>query len=109
MMGAGPHRPIRELEGAISRGDLHMASAIARDFARERGRPIDLGLALELLPLVVVHDLAAYDAWACRWLARWLRETRGATIEAAAELAGALADLPGEPLAALPTLRRAQR
>src|SRR6476469_6493509 len=92
MMGTGPHRPVRELEGAIKRGDLQMASAIARDFAHEPGRPIDLGLALELLPLVVAHDLPAYDGWACRWLARWLKETRGATIERAAELADALAD-----------------
>ncbi len=98
-----------ELEGAIRRGDLEMASAIARDFARERGRPIDLGLALELLPLVVVRDLDAYDVWACRWLGRWLRETRGASIERAAELAGALADLPGEPVTALSVLRRGHR
>ena len=47
-------------------------------FTRENGRPIELGLALELLPLVVVRDLDSYDEWACRWLARWLRETRGA-------------------------------
>jgi hypothetical protein len=98
-----------ELEGAIRRGDLEMASAIARDFARDRGRPIGLDLALELLPLVVVHDLESYDVWACRWLARWLKETHGATIEGAAELAGALADLSAEPATALAALRRAQR
>jgi hypothetical protein len=109
MMGAGPHRPVRELEGAIRRGDLQMASAIARDFARDRGRPIDLGLALELLPLVVARDFDAYDVWACRWLTRWLSETRGATIDRAAELAGALADLPSEPASALSALRRGHR
>ena len=108
-MGVGPHRPVRELEAAIRRGDLEMASAIARDLARERGRPIELGLALELLPLVVVRDLDSYDEWACRWLARWLRETRGARIERAAELAGALADLPAEPVPALSELRRSYR
>jgi hypothetical protein len=109
MMGPGPHRPVRELEGAIRRGDLEMASAIARDLAHTRGRPIGLDLALELLPLVVAHDLPAYDVWACRWLARWLTETSGATIERAAELAGALADLPCEPAPALEALRREQR
>jgi hypothetical protein len=106
MMGPGPHRPLRDLEGAIRRGDLEMASSIARDFARARGRPIGLEIALELLPLVVVQDSGAYDEWACRWLARWLEEVRGASIETAAELAAALADLPIEPAAALAALRR---
>lgn len=109
MMGPGPHRPMRDLEGAIRRGDLEMAIAIARDFARDRGRPIALDLALELLPLVVVQDLDAYDAWACRWLARWLGEAQQATIEDAAALAGALADLPSEPTSALAVLRHARR
>jgi hypothetical protein len=109
MMGPGPHRPLRDLEGAIRRGDLEMASAIARDLARARGRPIALELALELLPLVVAEDLGSYDVWACRWLARWLNETRGATIESAAELAAALADLPSEPVTALAALRRVRR
>jgi hypothetical protein len=109
MMGPGPHRPVRELEGAIRRGDLAMASAIARDLAHARGRPIGLDLALELLPLVAAHDLSAYDTWACRWLARWLTETSGATIDRAAELAGALAHLPAEPAPALAALRRGCR
>jgi hypothetical protein len=82
---------------------------MARRLAGARGRPIDVGVALELLPLVVARDLDAYDVWACRWLVRWLGETRGATIDRAAELAGALADLPSEPAAALSALRRAHR
>ena len=45
MMGLGPHRPIRELEGAIERRELDMAIGIAKDIARER-RPIGLELAL---------------------------------------------------------------
>src|SRR5438445_4795359 len=109
MMGPRPHRPVRDLEGAIQRGDLEMASTIARELARVRGRPIALELALELLPLVVAEDLGSYDAWAWRWLARWLDETRGASIESAAELAAALADLPSEPVTALAALRRARR
>jgi hypothetical protein len=100
---------VRDLEGAIRRGDLGMASSIARDIANARGRPIGLDLALELLPLVVTEDLDSYDVWACRWLARWLNETREATIEGAAELAAALADLPSEPVTALAVLRRTHR
>jgi hypothetical protein len=105
-MGLGPHRPGRELERAVQRGDLGMAVAITRDIAREGGRPIPLNLALQLLPLVATQQTEAYDSWACRWLARWLSETPGATIERAAELAGALADLPTEPLAADEAIRR---
>jgi len=51
MMGLGPYRPIRELEGAIERRELDMAIGIAKDIARER-RPIGLELALGLLALV---------------------------------------------------------
>jgi hypothetical protein len=109
LVGPGQHRPVRDLEGAIRRGDLDMAIAIARDFARVRGRPIGLDHALELLPLVVARDLDAYDEWARRWLSRWLSESPGATIDGAAELAGALADLPSEPATALAALRRLWR
>ena len=106
-MGLGPQRPRRELERAVERGDLGMSVAIARDMAREGGRPIPLNLALRLLPLVATQQTDAYDGWACRWLTRWLSETPGATIERAADLAGALADLPAEPLAADEAIRRA--
>jgi hypothetical protein len=40
-----------------------------------------------------------YSAWACRWFVRWLRESERPSIEQAAEIAGALADLPSEPAA----------
>jgi hypothetical protein len=97
MMGLGPHRPIRELEGAIERRELDMAIGIAKDIARER-RPIGLQLALGLVALVAAEG-ADYDLWACRWLARWLGETPTATIALAAEVAATLADLPAEPQA----------
>jgi hypothetical protein len=97
MMGIGPHRPIRELEGAIERRELDMAIVIARDIARER-RPIGLQQALGLVALVAA-DGSDYDPWACRWLMRWLGETPGATISLAAEVAATLADLPAEPQA----------
>jgi hypothetical protein len=106
MMGLGPYRPIRELEGAIERRELDMAIGIARDIARER-RPIGLELALGLLALVAA-DGADYDLWACRWLARWLSETPDATIGLAAEVAAALADLPAEPQA-LEAIREVMR
>jgi hypothetical protein len=95
MMGIGPYRPVRELEGAIERRELEMAIGIAKDIARER-RPINLQLALGLLALVAAEG-SDYDAWACRWLARWLGETPGASIALAAEVAATLADLPSEP------------
>jgi hypothetical protein len=97
MMGLGPHRPVRELEGAIERRELDMAIGIAKDIAHAR-RPIGLKLALGLVALVAAEG-ANYDVWACRWLARWLGETPGATIALAAEVAATLADLPAEPQA----------
>ncbi len=96
MMGVGPYRPVRELEGAIERRELDMAIGIAKDIARER-RPIGLTLALGLVSLAA--ERSDYDLWACRWLARWLSETPDATIALAAEVAATLADLPAEPQA----------
>jgi hypothetical protein len=96
MMGVGPYRPVRELEGAIERRELAIAIGIAKDIARER-RPINLALALRLVALVAMTDGSDYDSWACRWLARWLAETPDATIALAAEVAATLADLPAEP------------
>jgi hypothetical protein len=97
MMGIGPYRPIRELEAAIERRELDIATGIAKDYAREKRRPIPLDAALGLVALVAAEG-GAYDAWACRWLARWLTEEQ-ATIEQAAEVAATLADLPSEPAA----------
>jgi hypothetical protein len=96
-MGPRPFRPAVELEGAIER-ELDWAILLAREVAEDRHRPIDLDLALRMLPLVVAHRLNEYDAWALRWLGRWISETPNATIEQAAEIAGSLADLPTEPV-----------
>jgi hypothetical protein len=96
-MSLGPYHPVRDLERALERGDLEMAIALAKDVSREHGRPIHIELALRLLTLVAVQRHEEYDRWACRWLARWLSETGGATIDQAAEIAGALAELPEEP------------
>ena len=96
MMGIEPHRPIKDIERALSDGDLLLAAAIARDFARERKHPIPLDLAVRFLP-VAARDHTAYDAYACRWLSRWLRESHAPSIDTAAEIAGCLADLPAEP------------
>ncbi len=76
-----------------------MAVAVAKDLARQTRRPIPLDAALSLLPLVAAEQPQDYDRWACRWLARWLSESGAATIDTAAELAGALVDLPSEPQA----------
>jgi hypothetical protein len=96
-----PYRPLQEFESAIQRRDLDLAIALARDIAHENGRPISLRSALGLLPLVAVERPGEFDGWALRWLTRWASERPGATIEQAAEIAGALADLPDEPDAAL--------
>jgi hypothetical protein len=96
MMGLGPYRPIKDLEHALDRGDLKMATAAAKDCQREYGRPINLDVAVRFLPLLAT-ERASYDIWACRWLSRWLAETPAPTIEQTAELAGCLAELPAEP------------
>jgi hypothetical protein len=88
-----------ELEGVLDRGELTAAIALARDVTEERGRPIDLDIALRFLPLVAVKQAEDYDEWSMRWLQRWIIETPGATVEQAAELSGALADLQTQPTA----------
>jgi hypothetical protein len=104
-MGPRPFRPAREFEAAVERGDLQMATAIARDIARELERPIPLERALDLLALGAAQQAGSYDAWALRWLVRWASETPGATIDEALDIAAGLAALPVEP-EAIETLRR---
>ena len=96
---------MNEIEREIARGDLRMAVAVARDFEACSGRPIPLGVALSLLALVAAKRPERYDAWACRWLARWLTEARQPTIQAAADVAASLAELPAEPVEAGDAIR----
>jgi hypothetical protein len=98
-MAPRPYRPAAELEVALERGELDSAIILAQEVADERGKPIDLDLALRFLPLVAAQRTELYDDFAMRWLQRWISETPGATIEQAAELSGALADLPTLPTA----------
>ena len=105
-MGLGPHRPRRDLERAIDRADFRMAVACAKDLAREIRKPLHLELALRLVALAATEQVDVYDAWACRWLARWLIESPAATIDRAADIAAALAELPIEP-SALETITQA--
>jgi hypothetical protein len=100
-----PFRPAHEFDAAVQRGDLPLASAIAKDIAREVERPIPLERALELLALGAAQQAGSYDAWALRWLARWATETPGATIDEALDIAAGLAALPVEP-EAIETIRR---
>jgi hypothetical protein len=109
MMTTRPYRPVRELEAAIARGELDFALAHAKEVARERGGPLDLGLALGLLTLVAAQQREAYDAWALRWLARWLAEADEPTTATAAALAVSLAEMPADPPAAASAIRQAAR
>jgi len=108
-MGPWPWKPDAELEGALERGDLRYAVTLATEVAEERRRPIDLATALRFLPLIVSESPREYDAWALRWLVRWAGETPAGTIEQAAEVAAALADLPLEPTTAIDAIARASR
>lgn len=94
-----------ELDAALERGDLPFAITLAEEVARDRGKPIDLAVALRFLPLVIAHRPGEFDTWSLRWLGRWISETPGAKIEQAAEVAAALADLPSEPVAAIEAIR----
>jgi hypothetical protein len=105
-MGPRPWKPAAELDGALERGELSFAIALAAEVSADQRRPIDLELALRFLPVVSTEQREHYDAWALRWLARWIAETDGATIDRAAEIAGALAELPMEPSACLEAIRR---
>lgn len=96
-MGPRPWKPDRELEGALERGDLRYAMALAEELRIEHSRPIGLDVAARFLPLIARESPREYDAWALRWLARWIAETPNATIEQTADRAAALADLPAEP------------
>jgi len=107
-MGPTAYRPARELERAAERGELDIAIGIAKDLAREHGRPIPLDLALVLLPVVATRRPEAYDTWALRWLGRWIAEAPGATIDAAVDVAASLAMLPVEP-EAVDAIRRVGR
>jgi hypothetical protein len=80
------------------------ASAIAKDFAAEHGRPIPLTHALKFLPLVAATHVDDYDAWASHWLECWLKETPGPKLEHAVDIAAALAELPLAPTDALDAL-----
>lgn len=73
---ARPWKPAVELDGALARGDLRYAIALASEVAEDRGRPIDLDAALRFLPIVAAREPSQYDAWALRWLGRWIAEGR---------------------------------
>jgi hypothetical protein len=105
-MGPRPWKPALELDAALERGELKFAMSLAEELRLERGRPIDLATASRFLPLIARESPREYDLWAKRWLARWLTESPTGTIDQAAEVAGALAELPEEP-SALEAIRAA--
>jgi hypothetical protein len=91
-----PWKPELELNGAIKRGDLRYATILAEELRIESGRPIPLDQALGMVALAAATD--DFEAWARRWLARWLTEAQP-TMDQAADVAAALAELPAEPQA----------
>jgi hypothetical protein len=97
-----PYRPVRELEAHLARGELDFAIAVAKAAARERTRPLELGLMLRFLPLIAAQRPDEFDVWTLRWLERWCGELRGrASIDDAAELVAGLAEIPVDPDRAL--------
>jgi hypothetical protein len=86
-----PFRPIRELEAHLARGELDSAALLARSVTRERGRPLELELALRFLPLVASQRPERYDSWALRWLEQWCAQMREvASVEEAADVASSI-------------------
>jgi hypothetical protein len=102
-IGPRPWKPAVELDGALDRGDLPYAITLAHEVAEDR--PLDLRLAARFLPIVAMQRTEQYDAWAKRWFVRWLNETPRPRIDTAAEIAGALEELPIEPVAAMDAIR----
>jgi hypothetical protein len=98
-MAPRPYSPRIELDGALARGNLRHAVALAAEVSEDSGRPLDLPTALRFVPLVATQEPEHFDAWALRWLARWIQETPAATVEQAAEVSALLADSLSDPLA----------
>lgn len=74
-----------------------MAVAVGKDIAREnRDGQLSLKDALSFLPVVIANKPEAYNEWAIRWLVRYL-EKPNISIDQAADVAAALAELPSEP------------
>lgn len=96
-MAPRPWRPAAELDHALANGHLRHAISLADEVRIERGKPIPLPVAARFLPLIARESPTEYDSWALRWLGRWASENKAATIDDAAEVAAALADLPSEP------------
>jgi hypothetical protein len=92
---------LKQIEDAVQQGNLREAIELARVFARAHGRPIPLSSAAEILPLVARQSPSEYDAYALDFLERWVKE-RARTIDEAADLAAALAELPENPSTKLP-------
>jgi hypothetical protein len=49
---------------------LGFAIILAKEVAEDRGRPVDLDLALRFLQLIAAEKPGAYDVWSLRWLGR---------------------------------------
>jgi hypothetical protein len=100
---------VRELEGAIERGELDFALGYARELVTRGGRALDLELGLGLLALIAAQRPREYDAWSVRWLVRWIAQARAPTIARTAQVARGLADLAALRAGAKDAVLRAMR
>jgi hypothetical protein len=75
---------------ACAKGNYLIAAGLAAQM-----RPLALGEALLLLPLIADHAPAKFDAAAVRWHARWQLEGREVDLESSALALAALASLRG--------------
>lgn len=75
---------------ACEQGNYKLAAALAAQL-----RPLSLGEALSLLPLIADHEPARFERAAARWLGRWLLERPGADLASSLLALGALGALRG--------------
>jgi hypothetical protein len=83
------HLPAQYARACIN-GNYIQAAALAAQM-----RPLGLGEALLLLPLIADNEPEKYDAAAIRWHARWQLEGRGVDLTSSGLALAALAAVKG--------------
>jgi hypothetical protein len=75
---------------ACANGNYLVATGLAAQM-----KPLALGEALLLLPLIAEHDPSRFEAAAVRWHARWQLEARGVDLASSGLALAALGALKG--------------